>query len=181
MINTAVQTAKFDRTIFAAVAAAIAERAVKGRPGIEDPVGGKLSGRKVILGAQVLSQKLEGLAPVGGAIGVMLPNSCGVAVVFLALQSIGRVPAMINFTAGAANIRAACRAAAVTTIATSRAFVDKGRLGPLVAELSKDIAIVYLEDVRATCIMHTFLPRVAEIGHSLRKVVDPALVRFAIR
>ena len=45
-----------------------------------------------------------------------------------ALISAGRVPAMINFTAGTANILAACTAAEVKTIVTSRAFVDKAKL-----------------------------------------------------
>jgi acyl-[acyl-carrier-protein]-phospholipid O-acyltransferase/long-chain-fatty-acid--[acyl-carrier-protein] ligase len=57
---------------------------------------------------------------------------------------------MINFTAGAANILAACRAAEIGTIVTARAFVDKGRLDKLVAELEKTLRIVYLEDIRAT-------------------------------
>ena len=99
-----------------------------GKPALSDPLGTKLSYRKLILGAQVLGAKLEPLAPAGGAVGVMLPNSAGVAVTFFALQAIGRVPAMINFTSGAANIKAACRAAGVSVIVTSRAFVDKGRL-----------------------------------------------------
>ena len=41
----------------------------------------------------------------------MLPNANGAVVTVLALLSAGRVPAMINFTAGAANILAACKAA----------------------------------------------------------------------
>ena len=48
-------------------------------------------------------------------------------------MSAGRVPAMINFTAGAANILAACKAAQVDTIVTSRAFIEKGKLAQLVA------------------------------------------------
>jgi len=60
------------------------------------------------------------------------------------------VPAMINFTAGAANILAACRAAAVETIVTSRAFVEKGRLDRVAEQIAKQVRIVYLEDVRPT-------------------------------
>ena len=70
----------------------------------------------------------------------MLPNANGAAVTFLALMSAGRVPAMINFTAGAANMLAACKAAEVTTIVTSRAFVEKGKLGRLVAALARERA-----------------------------------------
>src|SRR6202011_4355098 len=60
----------------------------------------------------------------------------------------GRVPAMINFTAGAATILAACAAAEVSTIVTARAFVGKGKLEDLVARLAQHVKIVYLEDVR---------------------------------
>ena len=56
---------------------------------------------------------------------------------------------MINFTAGAANILAACKAAELTTILTSRTFVEKGKLTNLVAILQQTLNIVYLEDIRA--------------------------------
>ena len=59
----------------------------------------------------------------------MLPTSNGAVVTMLAVLSAGRVPAMINFSAGATNILGACRAAEVDTILTSRVFVEKGRLG----------------------------------------------------
>ena len=68
----------------------------------------------------------------------------------MALMSAGRVPAMINFTAGVANVLAACRAAKVDTILTSRAFIEKGRLDALIAGLQKEIKIVYLDDIRPT-------------------------------
>ena len=90
------------------------------------------------------------LALEGRALGVMLPTSNGAVVTLLAVMSAGRVPAMINFTAGAANILAACRAAELDTILTSRAFVEKGRLDNLVAQLAKKLRIVYLEDIRPT-------------------------------
>ncbi len=53
------------------------------------------------------------LAPEGRAVGVMLPNANGAVVTVLGLMSAGRVPAMINFTAGATNILAACKAAEI--------------------------------------------------------------------
>jgi acyl-[acyl-carrier-protein]-phospholipid O-acyltransferase/long-chain-fatty-acid--[acyl-carrier-protein] ligase len=90
------------------------------------------------------------LAAVGEAVGVMLPNANGAAVTIFALMSAGRIPAMINFSAGAANVRAACRAARVTSIVTSRTFVEKARLEALVHAIESDVRVVYLEDVRAT-------------------------------
>ncbi len=80
----------------------------------------------------------------------MLPNANGTAVTFFALASAGRVPAMINFSAGAANVLSACATAEVGTVLTSRAFIEKGRLGPLVEALTGKVKLVYLEDLRAT-------------------------------
>ena len=100
----------------------------------------------------MLGLKLQSYADVGEAVGVMLPNSAGVAVVFTALSGIGRVPAMINFSAGAANIRAACTAAKIKVILTSQAFIEKGRMDKLVDDITAGggVDFVYLENIRAT-------------------------------
>src|SRR5262249_43510242 len=142
-------TTSTDRTIIDAVVEAAKEHG-RGRVAVEDPVAGALSYRRLLAGADVLGRKLMPLAEVGEAIGVMLPNANGAVATVLAVMSAGRIPAMINFSSGVANIRAACRAAQIGTIVTSRAFIDKGRLAPLVAQLEADINFVYLEDVRAT-------------------------------
>ncbi len=117
---------------------------------IEDPVSGQLTYKKLLIAVSVLGRKLMPLAPVGKALGVMLPTSNGGVVTTLAVSSAGRVPAMINFSAGAANILGACRAAEVNTILTSRTFVEKGRLDHVLAEIQKQVRIVYLEDIRKT-------------------------------
>jgi acyl-[acyl-carrier-protein]-phospholipid O-acyltransferase/long-chain-fatty-acid--[acyl-carrier-protein] ligase len=117
---------------------------------IEDPVSGQLSYRRLLQGTAILGAKLMPLAAEGRAVGVMLPTANAAVVTLLGLMSAGRVPAMINFTAGAANILSACRAAEIDTIVTARAFVEKGRLGNVVAELEKKVRVVYLEDIRTT-------------------------------
>ncbi len=117
---------------------------------VEDPVSGRMTYRRLLQAIAILGRKLMPLALEGHSIGVMLPTSNGAVVTLFAVMSAGRVPAMINFTAGAANILAACRAAVVDTILTSRAFVEKGRLDNLIAQLEKSVHIVYLEDIRPT-------------------------------
>src|SRR5215212_2151684 len=102
------------------------------------------------MAARMIGDKLMPLAPQGKPIGMMLPNANGAAVTLMALMSAGRVPAMSNFTAGVTNVLAACRAAKVETILTSRAFIEKGRLDALVAGLQKEVKIVYLDDIRPT-------------------------------
>ena len=106
--------------------------------------------KRLLQATRILGAKLMPLALEGRALGVMLPTSNGAVVTILAVMSAGRVPAMINFTAGAANVLAACRAADLDTILTSRAFVEKGRLDNLVEQVGKQVRIVYLEDIRPT-------------------------------
>ncbi|CFX28797.1 Acylglycerophosphoethanolamine acyltransferase [Candidatus Filomicrobium marinum] len=149
MVEAAVATASTEQTLFQALAEARRTRDT-GRAAIEDPLGTKLSYAKLITSAQVLGAKLKPLAGIGESVGVLLPNSAGVAVTFFALQTIGRVPAMLNFTAGSSNLISACKAAKIKVILTSRAFIEKARLGDVVASLSEHTRIIYLEDVRAS-------------------------------
>jgi len=117
---------------------------------IEDPVRGQMSYRRLLQAVAILGRKLMPYALEGHALGVMLPTSNAAVVTLFATMSAGRVPALINFTAGAANILAACRAAQVDTIVTSREFIEKGRLEKVVAELQSQLRLVFLEDIRST-------------------------------
>ncbi|MFV0295004.1 MAG: acyl-[ACP]--phospholipid O-acyltransferase [Hyphomicrobiaceae bacterium] len=181
MVDTAVETAAIDQTLFEALVMAKAERGTGQQPAVEDPMGTKLSYGKLILGAQVLGEKLVPFAPEGRAVGMLLPNSAGVAVTFMALQSIGRVAAMINFTAGAVNVVAACRAAEVKVILSSRAFVEKGRLEALIAKIEEaGVRLVYLEDVKESI---GFGDKVRALLRGNKPLVqrspgDPAVVLF---
>ncbi|HEY5132006.1 MAG TPA: AMP-binding protein, partial [Bradyrhizobium sp.] len=149
MSNLIFTTTSTDRTVIEAIIEA-ARIHGRGRTAVEDPVTGKLTYRRLLQASAILGAKLMPLAGVGKPIGVMLPTANGAVVTMLALMSAGRVPAMINFTAGATNILAACRAAQIDTIVTAKSFVEKGRLENLVAALEQKVRIVYLEDIRAT-------------------------------
>ena len=59
-----------------------------------------------------LGRKFAALTEPGERVGVLLPNVNAAAVVFFALQAFGRVPAMLNFSAGPANLEAAVVTAA---------------------------------------------------------------------
>jgi acyl-[acyl-carrier-protein]-phospholipid O-acyltransferase/long-chain-fatty-acid--[acyl-carrier-protein] ligase len=179
MSDLVFRTTSTDRTVFQALLQA-AEDHGRGRVAVEDPVSGELSYRKLLMGAAILGDKLMRYAPVGGAVGVMLPNANGAVVTFFALMTAGRVPAMINFTAGATNILSACRAAQVTTILTSRVFVEKGRLDNMVAAVAKQVTIVYLEDIRPTITLLDKLRGLMRAGAPLvpRKADDWAAILF---
>ncbi|MCJ2081133.1 acyl-[ACP]--phospholipid O-acyltransferase [Methylobacterium sp. J-090] len=179
MSDLVFETADSDRSVMSALIQAGNDHGWR-RNALEDPVTGKLSYARLVMGANILGRKLMPLAGEGKPIGLMLPNANGAAVTFFALASAGRVPAMINFSAGPANVLSACRAAQVDTILTSRAFIEKGRLGPLVEAIQGTVKLVYLEDVRATVttadkIRGFFAPRKPLVT---RKGSDPAAILF---
>jgi acyl-[acyl-carrier-protein]-phospholipid O-acyltransferase / long-chain-fatty-acid--[acyl-carrier-protein] ligase len=142
-------TTPTDRTIVEAVIEAAHIHGGKW-PAIEDPTSGRLTYKRVLQATRILGGKLMDLAPRGKAIGVMLPTSNGAVITTLSLLSGGRVPAMINFTSGAANILGACRAAQIDTILTAHAFVEKARLEKLIAAIEGQVRVIYLEDIRKT-------------------------------
>jgi acyl-[acyl-carrier-protein]-phospholipid O-acyltransferase/long-chain-fatty-acid--[acyl-carrier-protein] ligase len=84
----------------------------------------------------------------GERIGVLLPNLAATLGTIIGLTARGRVPAMLNFTAGADALRAACEAAEIRVVVTSRAFVEQARLADTLARLD-GIRLLYLEDLRA--------------------------------
>jgi len=115
---------------------------------VEDVKRVPLTYGKLVIGTLALGRELGALTTVGEAVGVLLPNVNGVVATFFALQSNGRVPAMLNYTAGVASLKAACTAAEIKTIVTARAFVEQGKLGDLIAALEADgRKIVWLEDL----------------------------------
>jgi acyl-[acyl-carrier-protein]-phospholipid O-acyltransferase/long-chain-fatty-acid--[acyl-carrier-protein] ligase len=141
------RTTSTNRTIVEAVIEGAADNG-RGRVAVEDPVAGTLSYKRLLVGTAVLGRKLMRFGETGDAIGVMLPNANAAAVTILAAMSGGRVPAMINFTAGLMNIRSACRAAGIKHIVTSRVFVERAHLATIVEALASDIGVLFLEDIR---------------------------------
>jgi acyl-[acyl-carrier-protein]-phospholipid O-acyltransferase/long-chain-fatty-acid--[acyl-carrier-protein] ligase len=87
---------------------------------------------------------------------------------------------MINFSAGAANIEAACMAAKIRTIVSSRSFVERARLEKLVDALAETVRIVYLEDLRETVSLADKLRALVRHRRAIvpRIADDPAAILF---
>jgi acyl-[acyl-carrier-protein]-phospholipid O-acyltransferase/long-chain-fatty-acid--[acyl-carrier-protein] ligase len=179
MSDLVFRTTDIDRTLMQALATAIKESG-KSKVVLEDPITGKLNGRNLLIRIAILSRKISAMSAPGENVGVLLPNANAVAVTFFALQSAGRVAAMLNYTAGLSNVQSACRAAQVRTILTSRGFIEKANLGALAAELEKTLELVYLEDVAKSVGIGDKLRGMWEAGSSLeqRQPNDPAVVLF---
>jgi len=80
-------------------------------------------------------------------VGVLLPNLAPTLGLVFGLNAHRRVPAMLNYTAGVDGMQAACTAAELRVIVTSRAFVDQAKLGDKLAAL-QGVELHYLEDLR---------------------------------
>jgi acyl-[acyl-carrier-protein]-phospholipid O-acyltransferase/long-chain-fatty-acid--[acyl-carrier-protein] ligase len=150
LVRSAHASRDTSRTLFAALLDA-RDLHGAGRPALEDLARQPLPLGRVAVGAVALGARLRaGTAP-GEIVGLLLPNANGAVVAFMALQAEGRVPAMLNPTAGAAGALAACEAAGIRTILSSRRFVEKG--GKAIAAVAEALAarhrLVWLEEERA--------------------------------
>ncbi len=83
----------------------------------------------------------------GERIGLLLPNLAPTLGLIFGLSAHRRVAAMLNYTAGVDGMQAACTAAQIRTILTSRAFVEQAKLGDKLAAL-QGVRLLYLEELR---------------------------------
>jgi acyl-[acyl-carrier-protein]-phospholipid O-acyltransferase/long-chain-fatty-acid--[acyl-carrier-protein] ligase len=169
-----------DRSLFLAFRDA-ADRYGKAGPVLEDALGGKLSYKKLLIGARVLAARFAKMSEPGEAMGVMLPNANAAIVTFLALQSAGRVAAMLNYTAGPAAIVSALSTARIRTVLASRAFVEKAGLEAPVAAIEKaDVTIIWLEELRENISWQEKASAFLKWRSPLREVDagDPAVILF---
>jgi len=135
------------QTLFQALLSAV-ETHGKGRIALEDPERQPITYGRLVLGALVLGRKLAASTVPGETVGLLLPNVQGMAVTLFGLSAFGRVPALLNFTAGLKNLGAACEIGPIATIVTSRRFIDQAKLDDVVEALGQGRRVIYLEDVR---------------------------------
>lgn len=82
--------------------------------------------------------------PLEGHVGILLPPSVGGVLANLALMLLGRIPVNLNYTAAEGSLRSAVGQCGITTIVTSRAFLEK------VPSLPHLEGMVLLEDILPT-------------------------------
>ena len=119
-------------------------------PLLEDQDRNPLTYTDLICASFALGRKIAAITEPGEHVGVLLPSGAGSVVTFFALHAFGRVPTMLNFTAGLRNIKAACRLARVRRVLTAHKFIELGKLHDIVDAVGETAEVTYLEDVRAT-------------------------------
>lgn len=125
-----------------------ARRKGGGALAVIDGDGRRLTYRDIVRGAFAISGPIARRSAKGESLGVLLPTGAGILIAFLAILARGRTPAMLNFTAGARNLKAACRAAEVRRVVTAKKFIELAGLEKLIADLSDAVEFIYLEDAK---------------------------------
>lgn len=104
--------------------------------------------QKLVQGAFAMSSALRRSTERGENVGVLMPTSAAGLIAILALHVDGRVPAMLNFSAGLNALTSALGTAQIKTVLTSRKFVEIGGLEALIEGLAAKANILYLEDIK---------------------------------
>jgi len=132
------------------LAHAIAESATRfPKHVVLEDVNTALTYRKLLVGAGLMADQLVAvLSRDVSKVGLLLPNVSATPVVLLSLWSLGKEPAIFNFSTGPAIMLACAQLAGVKQIITSRAFLERARLDvSLLGNAS--LEFIYLEDIRA--------------------------------
>lgn len=110
-----------------------------------DAFSGSLTCSRVKIGALALSHKFRQLP--GRQIGIMLPSSSGVWLVVLGVLLAGKIPVMLNWTAGAKALDHSVELTGIRAVITSSRFLDRVENGGFgkVEEM-----FLFLEEIRDT-------------------------------
>ncbi|MBL8707300.1 MAG: acyl-[ACP]--phospholipid O-acyltransferase [Rhodospirillales bacterium] len=183
MTRLVFETADRDRTLFESL---LETRQIHGarKLALDDIQRKPITIGRLVTGSFVLGAKITAGTIRGERVGLMLPNTKAAAVAFFGLQAYGRVPALLNYTTGARAMAAACTAAEIGLIVTSRKFMEMARLQEIVAELATRARILYLEDLKVGLfakLASALRSKFAASQHrklSGAKAGDPAVVLF---
>lgn len=116
---------------------------------LEDITRTPFNYNQLLIRCFILGAAINRLTNYQETVGLLLPNMVGAVITFFALQAYGRVPALLNYSAGAAQIEKACRIAKLRCVLTSRKFIELANLFNIIIRLSENgIQLVYLEDIK---------------------------------
>ncbi len=105
-----------------------------------DDLAGALTYERMLVGALLMAQRFAKIpAP---NVGLLLPASVGCDLALIGLHLAGKLPVILNWTTGPANLAHAVKLLNLTHVVTSKAFVDR------LAITVEGAKYLYLEDIR---------------------------------
>lgn len=105
--------------------------------------------QRLLVQCFILGDLLAKHSKAGDYVGVLLPNTIATVSTFFGLQAYDRVPAMLNYSMGPANVLVACQTAQLRVVLTSRQFVTLAKLDSMIERLQQaGLTVVYLEDLK---------------------------------
>ncbi|NHB98324.1 bifunctional acyl-ACP--phospholipid O-acyltransferase/long-chain-fatty-acid--ACP ligase [Photorhabdus stackebrandtii] len=152
------------------------------KPCIEDASFKEDSYNSLLTKTLGISRILQRFSCRNERIGFLLPNTTIMAAAIFGASLRGRIPALLNYTAGSYGLKNAIITASIKTIVTSRQFLKKEQLTHLSEQIT-EVNWVYLEDLKGTVTLldklwilwHLFFPKQAMVA---QKPDDDALVLF---
>jgi long-chain-fatty-acid--[acyl-carrier-protein] ligase len=108
---------------------------------VADDLAGGVTYERLVIGASAMSARFRAIAAPN--VGLMLPASVACDLAFLGLHLAGRLPVVLNWTTGPANLAHAVKLAGLTHVVTSKAFIDRVHVEVPGAKF------IYLEELRA--------------------------------
>jgi acyl-[acyl-carrier-protein]-phospholipid O-acyltransferase/long-chain-fatty-acid--[acyl-carrier-protein] ligase len=108
-----------------------------------------ISYKNLIMKSFILGNYTAKFTDKNDLVGILMPNSIAATTLFFGLHSRGRVPVMLNFSAGLKNIVSACKTSQLKYVYTSKTFIRKAKLKDVTDALKKNkVKIIYLETLR---------------------------------
>jgi acyl-[acyl-carrier-protein]-phospholipid O-acyltransferase/long-chain-fatty-acid--[acyl-carrier-protein] ligase len=137
----------YQRTLYGALCDAIKLHG-RSRRVVEDIKQVEYTYQDLLKMSLVLGCLAERKTKPGEKTGMLLPNMAPTLGLFFGLSARGRIPAMLNYTAGVEGMQAACDAAEIRTLITSHAFVEQAKLADKLDALKGIERVIYLEELR---------------------------------
>jgi acyl-[acyl-carrier-protein]-phospholipid O-acyltransferase/long-chain-fatty-acid--[acyl-carrier-protein] ligase len=116
------------------------------RPILEDVDRRLLTYAQVVREARLLGRRLADVSRRGENFGLMLPNSNPLALALFGLWSEGRTGVLLNYSQGQCSLTSAVATARISTVLTSRRFLETTGLGPVAEGLG--VRLLYVEDMK---------------------------------
>src|SRR5262249_38925031 len=124
------------------VFAAFVNRALKSRKDVAaaDDIAGAVTYERLLTGALLMAERFKRVeAP---NVGVLIPASVACDVVLFGLYLADKLPVILNWTTGPANLAHAARLTSLTHVVTSRAFIDRTAIAV------EGVEYLHVEDAR---------------------------------